>query len=425
MSAAVRQLRNHQRSLRVGVVSIVALLGLLVFAVTAQNGLPDYVPGVQRTSMDATFANVGALTAGNDVRIADVRVGYVKSIALHNGIPVVSMSLDGSPKVYGNASAIIRAQSGLGQKYIDINPGTASAGSLPSGGIPESRTQSATDLNDVLNALDPQTRADTQSLLRAVGGGLDGRGQQLSAGLSALPTDLSAISSISKALSQNQGADLATVLRAANDLSGHLQGQQAALARLVRGTGITLGALGTAKGQPLTTLLNNAPTGLTSLHSALSSLNQPLQDLGAAGVALQPGAAKLAAATPDLRGFLRESIPVLGQVKGFANQAVPAIQSLTPAITRIQPLVTQLALAFLNAQGPLASLAAYRNDVMTFFVRASSALGSGDSAGNWLRLYALPSSGVLSGNLPGVRDPLIHRQAYPAPGTVDSHNKNH
>ena len=424
MSAAVRQLREHHRSLQVGVISIMALLCLLAFAVTAQNGLPDYVPGVQRTSIDATFANVGALTAGNDVRIADVRVGYVKSIALHHGIPVVTMSLDGSPKVYANAAAIIRAQSGLGQKYIDINPGTPSAGSLPSQGITEAHTQSATDLNDVLNALDPKTRSATQAMLRAVGGGLDGRGQQLSDGLQALPSDLTAISRISSALSQNDGADLASVLRAASDLSGNLQGQQANLARLVHGAAITLGAVGNGNGKPLATLLSNAPTGLANLHSALSSLNQPLQDLGAAGTALQPGAAKLASATPNLRGFLREAIPVLGEVPSFANQAVPALANLTPTITRIQPLVTQLALGLTDALGPLSNLAAYRYDIINFFVRASSALSNGDAAGNWLRLYPIAGTGMVSGNVPGLRDPLTHRQAYPAPGTVDSHNKN-
>ncbi|MCW2855522.1 MAG: organic solvent transporter substrate-binding protein [Marmoricola sp.] len=425
MSAVVRQLRSHNKSIRVGGVTIVALLLLLTFAVTARNGVPNYVPGIQRKSLDATFANVTALSTGDDVRIADVRTGYVTSISLRDGLPVVGMELNGSPKIYANATATIRAQSGLGEKYIDINPGTQSAGLLAAGqGIAESRTQSSTDINDVLDALDTTTRAQTKSTLQQVGGGLDGRGQDLNAGLAALPGDLSAISAVSSALSNNNGADLASVLRAANDLSGNLESQQGALAQLTRDTATTLGAVGAANGRPLDHLLQSAPAGLSALHSAFVSLHAPLSALSNAGRVLQPGAAKLAAATPNLRGFLRESVPVLAEVPGFADQAIPALDNLTPTIRTVTPLVAQLASALLDAIGPLANLAGFRFDIMNFFARAADALHMGDASGHWLRLEVVPGTEMVTGNVPGLRDPLVRRQAYPAPGAADTHRTN-
>ena len=421
MGAITRQISARKLSLRIGICAVLGLVGLVVLAVTAQNGVPDYIPGVHRTLAEAAFTNVGALQSGDDVRIADVRAGYVQSIALVNGQPVVSMKLDGGRPVYADASAVIRARSGLGQKYVDLNPGTPSAGPLGSSIVPTSHTLPATDLDDVLSTLDAPTRQGLSTTLRQLGGGLAGRGQDLNDGLAALPSELNDVAAISNSLSTNNGSDLASMLQTANTLSQSLAQQSGQLAALTRDSATTFNALAAGGGSYLATAIQSAPGGLAALKTSMEHLRVPLAETRAAAIALRPGAEALGSATPDLRGFLQSAVPPLNDVEPFASMADPALDQLTPALGAVRPLVEQIGQALDSSVGPLSYLAVYRGDLMSYFQRAGSALHLGYSSGHWLRISLDVNQEMLTSNIP-VRSPLTNRQAYPAPGAADSHN---
>ena len=66
MSAIARKERSRSRSVRVGALTLAGAAAVTAFALTAQNGMPDYVPGVSRTSVEVQFEDVGALRAGDD-----------------------------------------------------------------------------------------------------------------------------------------------------------------------------------------------------------------------------------------------------------------------------------------------------------------------------------------------------------------------
>lgn len=421
MSSLVRQTQARRSAQRAGALTIVGLVGLLVFAITARNGVPDYVPGINRTSVSAEFDDVGALRAGDDVRIADVRVGYVRDITLEDGAPVVEMKLDEKRSIYSNATAVIRSRSGLGQKYVDIDPGTDKAPALHAGqAISGSRTEDATDLDSALSAFDPKARAGAQTTLRQVGGGLAGRGQDLNDAVAAAPEMLDDLGSVSAALANDDGEDLTQLLEAADTLSTNLADRETEIASVMRNSSTTFDALAADDGKPLERALAESPEGLESLQRSMKTLQEPLTETRRAAVALRPGAVALGRATPDLRGTLREAVPPLRDVPEMADSALPAVTSLTPALKEVRPVVDQLGSALNSAVNPLGYLARYRQDVMKFFTRAQDALHMHDQYGGWLRIYILVNQEALTGNVP-IRSPLTNRDAYPAPGTSDSH----
>jgi phospholipid/cholesterol/gamma-HCH transport system substrate-binding protein len=423
MSSLARQIKARRTSQRAGIVTIASLVGLYGFALTAQNGVPEYVPGVNRSQVAAAFDNVGALRAGDDVRVADVRAGFVQNIDLEGGAPVVHMKLNGGRDVYRDATAIIRSRSGLGQKYVDIDPGTEASGDLADGQvIPSDHTDDATDLDDALSGLGPKTREGLQTTLRQVGGGLAGRGADLNDAVDAAPELLGDLGTISGALAKDDGADTARLLAAANTLAVNLADRQAVLGDLVRQSATTLDAVTTDHGVPLDKTIERAPAALRALHHEMDALQGPLAETRSAAVALRPGAEALGAATPDLRGFLREAVPPLRDVPAMARSARPAVTSLTPALHEARPVVAQLGSALERAMNPLAYLSRYRDDVLSFFVRAESALHLHDQNGGWLRISLLVSPEQVGG-LP-VTNPLSKREAYPAPGTADNHRTN-
>ena len=102
------------------VLSVAALF--LVFAYTNAD-----LRQVQGYQVDARFAGVAGLTAGNDVRITGVRVGSVTSIELdpQTYLAVVRMTIDPSVTLTTDASARIASESLLGGRFISIDPGGA------------------------------------------------------------------------------------------------------------------------------------------------------------------------------------------------------------------------------------------------------------------------------------------------------------
>lgn len=423
MGALVRRETQRRRSVRYGVATLALFTVMLAFALTASNGLPPYLPGVDRSEVKVAFADVGALRSGDEVRIADVRAGFVDSIDLVDGQPVVTMQLEGDRAVYQDATAVISARSALGQKFVLLNPGSTAAGEIGQTIIPAEQTISPTELDDVLDALDAPTRAAAQSTLLEVGGGATGRHEDLRDGLTALPTLLPNVGVIARTLTADGGADLSSLIATTDLLAGTLVSQQAAFEQVVRGLDETLAAVTTGDGEPLDAVLDTAPQMLAELTPVLDDLRAPLSELHVALDLLEPGAVALGESVPDLRGVLTEAVAPLTKVPGVSESATPAVESLTPALVSLQPLAVQTGTALSRASDPLGVLAPYSPEVLLFFQNAASSLSQRDAAGGWLRIYPIVQPESLLGVLP-VKDPFSSRQAYPAPGEAPTHRKS-
>ncbi|HKC28919.1 MAG TPA: MlaD family protein, partial [Jatrophihabitans sp.] len=319
----------RRRAVLLGAAIAVVFGGALYIALTASSGLP----GQSGTVVRAAFDDVGALREGDDVRIANVRVGQVSAIDLVAGKPQVTMRLDDDRPVYRDASAVtasVGARSALGQKYVDLNPGAPQAGRLdPATVIPATKTVGAQELSDVLAVLDAPTRQALGSTIRETGGGAAGHVQDFSDGAGALPAILPDLGTVSRALTAGSGQDLTRLLQVADRFSGEFDGRQQQLGELAGRLDTTLRALDVDGGKPLGETLDRAPYTLAKVRGALQDLRQPLSDADAAITTLRPGANALGKATPDVRGVLRESIPPLRRLPGVADQAQPAVDALT------------------------------------------------------------------------------------------------
>lgn len=418
MSATARRKAAERRSFVIGLGAIGVALAALMFAMTAENGVPGYIPGLGRTEVSAKFATVGALRAGDDVRIANVRAGFVSDIELVDGKPVVHMALDGGREVYDDASVTIGARSALGQKYIELKPGTQSVGRLQ-GSIPEERTTPAVELDEVLDVFDANTRTQTQTLLRQVGGGLIGRGSDLNDGLRDIDGLLTDVATVSDALAVDNGADLTELLKAAELLASSMAAQEDELSALTGNMATTMDAFAVEQGEPLGEAIEAAPEALRDLRGALNSLDDPLDDTAEAARALRPGIEALADALPDTRGLLREAVPPLRKVPGVSKDAEKAITVLTPLVADARPVVKQLGATVTRAQGPLTTLMPYTPEIVTFFDNFVGALHNNGEGIGWLRLMpaiAPESLGTVIG-----QTPFTQRNAYPAPGEAATH----
>jgi phospholipid/cholesterol/gamma-HCH transport system substrate-binding protein len=413
--ASKKSARARRRSAVLGTAFILVSAIALYVAITSTSGLPFTTGRI----MKAAFTDVGALGVGDDVRIANVRVGQVKDIQLVDGKPVVTMGFDGDRKIYRDAHAVtasVGARSALGQKYVEFTPGTQGSGELPDNTvIPASKTVGAQELSDVLRVLDDPTRQALGSTLRETGGGLQGHSQDFKDAATALPGELPDLGTVARALTANNGADVVSLLHAADDLSTSFQGHQQQLQDLTKHLDSTLQSLNVDKGAPLAASLDKAPQTLADVRGALDNLRNPLIQTQQTMDKIGAGAAALGDATPDVRGVLREGVPPLNKVPGVAQQATPAVTDLTKVMTDAKPLAPRLAATIAMAKVPLGVIAPYAPEMSLFFSYAADAAHLGDAAGNWLRIYVIPNLETVGGILP-IADPTVARNSYPAPG---------
>lgn len=413
MVGTLRSLRGSRAwSATVGLAILIVLVLLVAFALNASQGVPFQAHAEARIA----FSNVQGLVVSDDVRIADTRVGEVENIAVKNGQAVVTVRFDQPRTLYRNARATIAERSGMGEQYVNIDPGTRSGGVLAASDVlPRSRTQPASQVLDLLQQLNAPTRQALASMLQQVGGGAAGHGQDLGDFAARSPAMVGDVGTLSKALDSGNGKNLVEMLGSLNNLAGQFHGHEQQLQQLVSRLNTTMTALGVDRGTPLEQTLSTAPPALRHARSALADLQQPLETTGDAAAKLAPGASALARSTPDLRAVLEQGPAPLGKVPGVSRLGQPAVSDATTVMRYAQPVAPQAVRAVNTAYVPLNVLSPYAPEIAMWFSYATDALHQGGPDGHWLRFTLIPTPDSVAGSTP-VRDPLSNSAPDPAPG---------
>lgn len=170
-----------------------ALLALLVAGFLAAQMGGEFVLGGYRVK--AIFKTGAELVAGDDVTMSGLRVGKVEALAPMAGAAEVTLLLHSNfAPVFADARAVIRQKNLLGEAYVELNRGTESQPRLQDGGtIGEEHTLTPVEVDQVLNALDPQVRDQLNLVINTLGQATAGRGPDMNAAaadLSSLAVDL-------------------------------------------------------------------------------------------------------------------------------------------------------------------------------------------------------------------------------------------
>ena len=279
--------------------------------------------------LKAQFTTPTQLHIPSPVRIAGVGVGQVTSVDRVPGsssAAVVTMDIDsnGLP-LHEDATANIRPRLFLeGNFYIDLHPGTPSSPTLTSGTVlPAANTAGAVQLDRVLSALNSNTRANLQTLLRGLGAALDGpstpaqdatqdpsvrgltAGQALNVSLKYAADAFKASAIVNQALLGQQPHDLSGVVSGNEQVFSALAAQQTQLASLVSAFDTTMAALASRQ-QDLSRTIALLPPLLRSTNSALGPLNASF-----------------------------------GPTREFAREILPGVEQLGPTIDAGLPWIAQ------------------------------------------------------------------------------------
>jgi virulence factor Mce-like protein len=246
-------------------------------------------------SLNVEFKNASGLLHSNDLRMAGVKAGQVTTIRNQGGMAVVGIQVQPEYKpIYRDAHAIVRPKNLLGETYVEIDRGNSSAGEFREGDtIALDHTITPVQVDEVLNALDPDTRTKLQIVINSLGEATAARGKDLnlSAGdLKRISADLAVTSTslnqekdnidallVQLDLIQQTAADdhqqLAQTLQDWNTVSITMQKKAATFADAIGHINHVLGVLD----QGLSPNANGLHSGVAQLPSAINdaAINTP------------------------------------------------------------------------------------------------------------------------------------------------------
>lgn len=138
-------------AISIALFGIVSVFSTMVLWTTLQNTVTG-----DTNTYTAEFTDATGLHAGDDVRIAGVKVGRVEGLELVNNKAVVEFIVEEDQPIFENTRGVIRYQNLIGQRYLALRPGQGKAKPIEDGGvIPTNRTEPSLDLTALLGGFEP------------------------------------------------------------------------------------------------------------------------------------------------------------------------------------------------------------------------------------------------------------------------------
>jgi phospholipid/cholesterol/gamma-HCH transport system substrate-binding protein len=338
----------------------------------------------------AYFPEATQLAAESDVRIGGVSVGKVKEVGLApedarvEGYDTTEAVMEIEPQyapISSDAQAILRQKTLLGETYVELTSGTeaedvddgapvalgASSNATDAeaeaiepveegGTLAVSQTRNATQIDEIFNALDDETRKAFQRWQENVAGAIKGRGQDVNDALGNLGPFVTDASEILAALNRQKVA-LRGLVRDTGTVFAALSERDQELAGAIVGSEQTFGALADSD-QALAESFQILPTFQRETRATLLALDdfqvntRPLvQKLLPVANDISPTLRSVRQLSPNLEDLFRDlgplikagrkGIPALGRFLGPEGLR-PMLNSLAPILGNVAPAVSYL-----------------------------------------------------------------------------------
>src|SRR3954464_854133 len=297
----------------------VGMIALVVTLVGVYLGFTKSIPFRHHYTVTAAFKSANNLRKASPVRIAGVEVGKVTKIQRahpgDNGALVTMQIQDKGRPLHSDAQFKIRPRIFLeGNFFIDVTPGTSSKEVADGHVFPVNQTDTPVQLDQVLTALQSDTREDLKTTLREYAAGLKGKGAKgFNESIKYWKPAYRDSAIVSEAMLGEKEHDLSGYIDRGGVVAGALDRNPERLKDLVTNFRRTAGAFAREN---------------TNLEAAIAELPRTLR-------AAQPALAALNASFPGLRGFARDlrpgvrssgptidvSMPLLRQLRGLVSKS--------------------------------------------------------------------------------------------------------
>ena len=299
----------------------------------------------------AEFSDAQAVTPGQGqtVRVAGVQVGKIGDVQLKNGIAVVTMDIDQKYKkrlnIRSDATALLRPRTGLKDMFIELDPGYNGQVLKQGQTIPVTNTSPDIDPDEVLSALDTDTRSYLQLLISGLGKGFKGNGNSLNAIFKRLGPTQRDLNRVASAVAERR-TNLMRLVHNYQDLTNTLADKDGELTRLVQSSNAVFRAFAAANPQ-ISQAVGLLPSTLQQTKQTLVNVNSFAKVLGPSLESLRPAFRELNVANHQVLPFVKEAYPITkNKLRPFVRAARPYVADLKPAAQNLATATPDLTGAF-------------------------------------------------------------------------------
>jgi phospholipid/cholesterol/gamma-HCH transport system substrate-binding protein len=280
--------------------------------------------------------------------------------------------------IYRNATVLLRPRTPLKDMYLELDPGTPSAGRVPDGAsLSAANTQPDVDLSEILSSLDSDTR---NYLVLLLSGGAQAF-HDPGSGNGPAPSP-AAVADLRSALKRFAPLD-----RDTKRFAALLATRRARIRRAIHNLNLVTNAFGGVEAQ-LASLIRASDTNFSSIAANDVQLQQTLTEF-------PPTLQRSIETLNKVRGFANASTTTLQQLQPFARNLGPALKASRPLFRDTTPVIADQLRPFSVAVQPLAqTLAAGAPKLKATIPALSSSIGVLNSLFN--ELAHQPSKGQQS-----------------------------
>lgn len=353
-------------------------------------------------TVHALVPSAESVATGAQVTMAGAPVGKVAGVERRGMGAVVELELDDEDvfPLRADATAHIRARTPIGENYVEIDPGRASAKVQDGGQLRVAAEETFVDVDKLLSTLQGSTRERARELIQGAAEGVKGRGEELNALLGGLSTTLQEGTTVANTLVA-QRRDVAELVDQLGRVAQAIGDRQDAVARTAERGLVAFRAVA-ARDEALDRVLQELPSTLTTvrdtstlLRSAADTATPVVAGLADVTRKVRPAVRRLRKAATDGHDVVTE----LGKAAPGLRTTLRRVESLsTPA----RPVLAELRKTLCQVNPILRYAKPYAADIAQLFVNFGSASNGYDAISHTLRL--MPAVG--DNSLVGLPDEL-------------------
>jgi phospholipid/cholesterol/gamma-HCH transport system substrate-binding protein len=285
---------------------------------------------------------------GQTVRVAGVKIGDIGKVGLQDGRAVVSLEIDPKYKhlLHQDATALLRPKTGLKDMFIEVEPGQDKSPMLQAGDhIPITNTAPDINPDEVLSALDTDTRAYLQLLINGAGKGLANNGNNLRAVFKRFEPLHRDLARVSQAIAERRH-NLKRLIHNYAALVDELSTKDHDLRTLVEASNGVFKQFA-VEDRNISTTVSRLPGALNQTAGTLGKVNTLAHVLQPALHGLVPVFQQIDKTNHQVLPFVREATPeIKTQIRPFVRTARPYVRELRPASENLATASPDLTTAF-------------------------------------------------------------------------------
>jgi virulence factor Mce-like protein len=330
MNAALRRPNLIARG-----VTLAAFAGAVIAVIVLLQASPTY-------TLRLEMSNANGIRPGSQVLLGGVSVGTVGRVELDPQSRVI-VRLDINPRqarIGVGTTVHILAANLLGEEYVALNPGNPKRPLASGSTLPMSAVTVPTDLDQILNVLDPDTQRALSTLINEAGIAVAGRKSDVSAILRQLPLSVEPATKLLTQLVQDDHT-LKDLIASGNQFVARVNLQSGDLGRVIEAAS---GAATTAalRAGSLSHALVEAPRSLVTMQKLLASAGVTTRALTKPAGEIANSAGPLAALLAQVQPFEQAAVPALNRAASVSPQLTQLGEQATPIVQRAVPTLAAL-----------------------------------------------------------------------------------